>query len=240
MRTWRKAALLIIGVAALSGCQSTVRDKSPQEMLSLTVAGLAAVDRYTFTGTTSIYGADMGAAQPITFQGSVEDHKRIQVKSNKDNEDIQITRQPFNLLKHIEATAATTELVAANSGERTAVLRIVPDKAASRRTWIKKQNEAFERLVKDDELADGAGRKLSLKAGNRMSYEQERADEISRSRKQLAEMLNTLNVDTTYQLIIDRKRLLPLKLHEHTVLQYKADGKNQREERKSELIFITE
>ncbi|MCQ6560379.1 hypothetical protein [Paenibacillus mendelii] len=240
MRTRMKTAFFIALLVVMPGCQTTIHDKTPQEMLSLTVAGLAAVDRYTFTGTTAIYGADASSAKPITFQGSVEDHNRVQVQSSEMTATANIVHHPYSLLKQIEDTANTTEEIAALSSDRTAVLRIEADQAAARRKWITEMNEAFERSVKDDKTAADGHRRLTVNESSRSDYEQERATEISRLRKQLGEMLHSLEVQTSYRLVVDRKRLLPLKLQEHTVLQYKVEGQSQREERKAELAFITD
>ena len=51
-------------------------------------------------------------------------------------------------------------------------------------------------------------------------------------------MLSTLQVNSSYRLIIDRKRLVPLKLEENSVLHYRtSDGEHHTESRKTQMTI---
>ncbi|MBW7457551.1 hypothetical protein K0U00_26255, partial [Paenibacillus sepulcri] len=84
----------------------------------------------------------------------------------------------------------------------------------------------------------GSGiRQQSTKAETEASFQKEWQAEITRSGRLLEDMLSTLQVSSTYKLIVDKKRLLPLRLQEHTILRYKTQGEQRQESRISDITF---
>ena len=61
---------LAIGCSIIltTGCASPVDHKSPQELLSLSVAGLSGIDRYRFSGQTGIAAEDRAEVKLTDFQ----------------------------------------------------------------------------------------------------------------------------------------------------------------------------
>ncbi|MFC0330755.1 hypothetical protein ACFOLF_02490 [Paenibacillus sepulcri] len=230
-------AIMVLCLTVTAGCASSVEDRSPKELLALTVSGLSGVDHYTFKGTTNIATGDGMVIKPLSFQGTVKDHERLEVKSSDigSSEDV---IHPLELLKQIEDTASAAELVPAESGNTTAVLLVKTEEKAAAEKWTAKLRSEFKDLQNSMPLAAGSGiRQQSTKAETEASFQKEWQAEITRSGRLLEDMLSTLQVSSTYKLIVDKKRLLPLRLQEHTILRYKTQGEQRQESRISDITF---
>ena len=133
-----------------AGCASPVDHKSPQELLSLSVAGLSGIDRYRFSGETGIETEDRVEVKPTAFQGTVENHNQVQVKSNEVGALTGIIRNPLELLKQVQASAKKTELLNGESGERTAVLAITSDEKSAAKMWRNNLKEQFMQIANEN------------------------------------------------------------------------------------------
>ena len=235
----RKFMAAVTAVALLAGCSTHSENRSPKELLSLAVSGLTGVDHYRFEGSTGI-SVKGGGEKPVTFQGTVKDHNDIKVQTSS-NAKLPGIGHPLELLKDIEASARSTELVTERSGNRTAVLHIDADEAKAKKQWSDRIRGEFARL---EQQVPAMPRSAVKQAGagkdpRQAAFEREWKDELARSRSKLDRMLKTLKVKSSYTLIVDRTKLLPIRLQEHTELRYTADGAEQQELRKTDMRFAT-
>ncbi|RAP78096.1 hypothetical protein [Paenibacillus montanisoli] len=222
-----------------AGCGSAADNKSPEELLALSVSGLSGVDRYAFSGNTGIGLTEISPIKAMSFQGTVENHSNVQVKANKPN-TLASAIHPLEILRQVEASAQKTELLPAESGNRTAVLRITADAKKAKDIWTTRLRNEFSALEKKvpSALVSKSQSKPGGGNGSESALEKEWMEELARSKVQLEKMLSTLQVQSQYRLIIDRKKLLPLKLEEKTKLKYRADGQTRTETRLTKLAFM--
>ncbi|MBP3961145.1 hypothetical protein [Paenibacillus lignilyticus] len=232
---WMTCCLIMITVI---GCNSAVDNKSPGELLSLSVSGLSGVDRYAFTGDTGIGLTGLSPIKAMTFQGTVENHNNVKVKANNPD-SLGGSIHPLDYLRQVENNAQTTELVPSESGNRTAVLRITSNEAKAKATWVQTLRDEFSVLEKKVPAASASKNTMQRKqaSGAEGSLEREWNEELSRSKAQLEAMLSTLRVQSSCRMVIDRKKLLPLQLEEKTTLQYKAEGQDRKESRVTKIVF---
>ncbi|WP_274650484.1 hypothetical protein [Paenibacillus humicola] len=223
-------------VLLLTGCASGSSGKTPKELLALSISGLTGVDHYRFAGTAAV-SVDGAEEQPVAFQGTVKDHNDIEVQTSGDK-PVPGIGHPLELLKSIEASASRTELAADRSGNRTAVLHIQADEAKTGKLWADRIRGEFARLERRvpalsglQSLSGGKGRELQA------AYEREWKQELDRSRARLDGMLKTLRVNADYTLVVDRTKLLPMRLQEHAELRYFADGAERSEVRTTDMTF---
>ncbi|MFD0713683.1 hypothetical protein [Paenibacillus sp. GCM10027626] len=233
------ALLMLLGFALLcgGGCQPYAQGRSAEELLSLSISGLAGVDQYSFTGKTVIRNAAGVQTPPVIFQGKVEDHHNIKVQSSEKTYIDHFASQPLALLKKIQAGKAKVEVVGAKSGQSTAVLRIEMDPSKARRIWQDQLTASMNEVEKKLDPAKAERSLQPLQQSSKEAYLKEWKAELDHSKKQLEKMLGSLQVESVYELTIDRKRLLPLKLDEQTLLHYEVDGNKLKEGRKAEMTF---
>jgi hypothetical protein len=231
--------MIIVGMIAailLAGCAPRAENRTPHQLLSLSVAGLSGVDNYTFQGTTSVTVNGVKEQKPLSFRGTVEAHNRIHIQTNANAAPI-ADGHPLELLRQVESTARMTELLDGRSGGRTAVLRIQADEPRARKLWEDRLRGEFARM--DKQMRPAQTGRLPKTAAERAAFEREWTNELNRSRQQLERILKTLRVNSVYTLAVDRSRLLPVRLQEHTVLSYETNGIRQHEERTTDMEFVT-
>ncbi|AZN42100.1 hypothetical protein [Paenibacillus albus] len=238
----RKLRIVTFGciLLMLPGCGNAADNKSPQELLSLSVSGLSGVDRYAFTGTTGIgFGSGSVESKATSFEGTVENHNQVQLKAN-ENDTMSSNVRPLELLTEVQKSAQSTELIESESGNRTAVLRIKANEKLASENWRNKLRSEFSVLEQKMPTAIRAKMKSkqAVAAGKETELEKAWKEELAKSRSQLENMLSTLRVQSDYRLIIDRNKMLPLQLEEQTVLHYKAEGAQQQESRKTVVKFM--
>lgn len=236
MRQWILIALLL-----MAGCAAPSDDKSPEELLSLSVAGLSGIDHYLFSGATGIAIADGNMPQPLTFKGVVEDHNRIRMSAglNGSTGEGMPFHHPLKLLEHIQAHADTITLMPSQSGNRTATLRVELDGASARRQWSERLRGEFDKVAGTGRGNAKGKTALANQVNASTDLEREWRKEVDRSRRRLDEMLRTLNVQSTYTVIVDRVKMLPLRLQEQTQLHYEAGGEPYKESRKTDIRLRT-
>lgn len=230
---------LLIALLLMAGCAAPSDHKSPEELLSLSVAGLSGIDHYTFSGSTGIAMADGGMPEPMSFQGVVVDHHRIRMNAGggrgAGTKVSMAAQHPLKLLENIQAQAGTVALMASESGNRTAVLQVELDQAAACRHWADRLRNEFNAVVN---AGNSNVRKISARSSDNnasAALEREWSKEVDRSRRKLDGMLRTLKVQSTYIVIIDRVKMLPIRLQEQTMLQYESAGEPFQESRKSDI-----
>ncbi|MGG4141916.1 hypothetical protein ABEW34_02200 [Paenibacillus algorifonticola] len=223
MKTIKLAVLLALftNMACLSGCMDMADKRTPEQWLSLSAAGLAATDKYSFSGTTSIIGADGWSYTPRRFSGEVVDHK--QVKSYAATAaDQSESFAPAELLKEIQQATNKVSIQTAATAEGHLVLHAAVDKEAAKKRWEKRLTAEMAALASQAPAKEGALRQEWLR-----TYE--------KSHQELKQMLSTLEVDGQYVLTIDRSKLVPLQLQEQTTFAYQKQGKRITEKRTTNI-----
>ncbi|SFE13764.1 hypothetical protein SAMN04487969_101255 [Paenibacillus algorifonticola] len=223
MRTIKRSALLALlaCTAWLSGCMDVADKRTPEQWLSLSAAGLAATDTYSFSGSTSIIGADGWSYTPRRFSGEVVNHE--QVKSYAATAaDQSESRTPAELLKELQQSTNKVSIQTAATAEGHIVLQAAVDKMAAKRRWEQRLTAEMAALASQAPAAEGELRQEWLR-----TYET--------SHQELQQMLSTLEVDGQYKLTIDRSRLVPLQLEEQTIFAYQKQGKRIMEKRTTNI-----
>lgn len=226
----RKTAVAVFGlwVAAiiLPGCgDQPLVEREPKELLRLSVSGLSGVDAYRFSGQSGVKTGER-VTDVVRFGGKVEHHDQVRLEEASLNQAEHLTvRDPMAYLKQVQREAKRTAIKQEESNARTTVLVIDADPALARKRWVHALSAAFENAIHAARPIPGHANALSAKTKT----------EIRTSRAQLDEMLRSLSVDTTYRLMIDRKKLLPNSLTETTVLHYARGGRPYSETRQLTL-----
>lgn len=212
------AALLVISTS-LSGCSGM--NRTPEEWLSLSIAGLAGTDRYAFSGQTTVSTPDGWTAAPLTFKGEIVDHDQLTAQTEQGK---QLEWSPVELLEQLKKADKEVTMSKEAVDPATVKLQVhVADKSASE-LWKRQLTEELDSLSDNAPLEDSA-------------YKKEWTKELNESRQALSTMLQTLKVQSQYEVVIDRKNLVPLQLNEHTTLMYDKDNVHKEEKRMTNVIF---
>jgi hypothetical protein len=204
---------------ALAGCSNASRP--PEEWLNLSIAGLAGTDQYAFSGQTTIYTAEGLANAPRTFQGHIEEHTKLHAQT-ENGEDL--AWSPIELLEKVKHADKKVSFNEAASTAETVALHIQLNDKDANELWKQQLQEEMNALEAKAPLEDGAYKDAWMK-------------EFNQSRKQMDNMLKTLQVQSQYDVLIDRDNLVPLKLAEHTVFHYALSGKSKQEKRDTNVSF---
>ncbi|WP_424765888.1 hypothetical protein [Paenibacillus sp. sgz302251] len=216
-----KLMLMLFFVMLLYGCSIGAAKRSPEEWLSLSYSGLAATDQYAFTGSTSMKTADGLEFKPETFQGKVVDHQQLTVQtSNKEP----LHWNPLQVLESLNNSNAEVRLINDPNNPETVTLHITEKPAVSKEKWKKRLLEQLDQLGTNEPSGE-------------TPYKEDWLKELARSRKQLENRLASMQAKTEYELIIDRNRILPLKMDEKTVFSYINNGRKATEERFTTVRF---
>lgn len=213
--------LIVASIVSLYGCGSVLNRRSPEEWLSLSYSGLAAMDQYVFTGSMSIKTADGMEFKPQTFEGKVVDHQQLTLQTSSEDP---LHWNPVQVLEALNNTKKEISLMNDTNDPETVMLHIVEDEAVSKKRWEQRLRERLDQLAAKAPLEDSP-------------YKKEWVNELARSRKQLDAMLASLKAVSEYELVIDRNRLLPIKMDEKTVFSYTHTGKPYSEERYTTVRF---
>ncbi|MFF2093567.1 hypothetical protein [Paenibacillus sp. NPDC058174] len=221
-----RASLIALVMLLLAGCAGLRGERSPEEWLSLSIAGLAATDNFAYKGQTTVSTAEGWSHEPRSFQGQVVGHETIKAKT-----DDGVTWNPVDLLKEIQADHKHIEIMqnAANTSSpkgtgKTVRLRVQADEAAASEKWKRKLTGELDKLESGAPIEQNEYRKAYL-------------NELNKSRTQLSAMLQTLRVRSEYQIVIDASSLVPLSMEEQSVLTYIKDTKPKEEMRKTTMQF---
>ncbi|WP_419872999.1 hypothetical protein [Candidatus Pristimantibacillus sp. PTI5] len=215
------AAVLFALTLFIAGCGMIGDQRTPEEWLSLSYSGLAATDQYAFTGSMSIKTEDGLAFKPETFEGKVIDHQQLTLQTNSADP---LHWNPVQVLETLNQTNENVRIAAAGNDPDTVTLIIKESASVSKERWRERLNMQLDQLMANRPAED-------------RPYHQEWTEEFSRSRKQLDDMLASLQADTEYELIIDRDRLLPLKMEEKTSFRYRNEQKPYSETRFTTVRF---
>ncbi|WP_337098734.1 hypothetical protein [Paenibacillus sp. YIM B09110] len=215
------ACILLCASIALGGCGGLTVQREPEQWLSLSYSGLAAMDQYAFTGSMDMSLDGAMPVSPQTFQGKVTDHKQLTLQTNSGD---QLRINPAQVLESLAQSDNLKIDVSDTSEPDKITLHIAEEAASAKGKWEQRLRQQLEALIVN-EPPDSA------------PYKKEWEQEAERSRKQLEAMLRSMSTKTSYELVIDENRLLPLRLDEHTEFQYEYGGKKASEARHTTIRF---
>ncbi|GKU78473.1 hypothetical protein [Paenibacillus sp. L3-i20] len=209
----------------LFGCTGSSKQRSPEEWLSLSYSGLAAMDQYAFTGSLSIGIGEGAMLKPQTFEGKIVNHHQLTLQSEGQDH---MKWNPVNILKSLKESNEKVEIIKEGTekslGADIIVLHVWEDAETAKLRWKKTLTEQLDQLTGNNIIA-GSATSNSYKTV------------IEQSRNELNNMLNSLMVDSQYDLIIDKKKLIPLKMDERTAFSYFKNGQQANESRHTMIRF---
>lgn len=194
----------LVFMLTIAGCGNVGKHRSPEDWLSLSYSGLAATDQYDFTGSMSIKTDGGLAFKPEVFEGKVVDHQQLTLQTNSQET---MHWNPVKVLETLNQSNDEVRIVSGSNDEETVTLLITENAKVSKEKWEQRLRQQLDQL--------GANMPSKDKP-----FHQEWMEELARSRSQLDAMLSTMQAATEYELVIDRTKLLPLKMEEKTSFQY--------------------
>ncbi|MBD2871482.1 hypothetical protein [Paenibacillus arenilitoris] len=212
---------MIVLAVPLTACGDVAGRRSPEEWLSLSYSGLAATDQYAFTGSMSMQTADGMTFKPQLFEGKVVDHEQLTLQTSSEDP---LHWNPVQVLGALKDEHEEVRVVGGSSDGETVTLRITEGKKASKEKWEQRLRQQLDQLMAGAPSEDSP-------------YKDEWNAELARSKKELDAMLSTLEAEAEYELVIDRDRLLPLRMDEHTTFRFAHKGRELSEERKTSVRF---
>ncbi|RIX49956.1 hypothetical protein D3P08_22055 [Paenibacillus nanensis] len=220
-----KLTLTMAGLAVMMGCTGAAPNRSPEEWLSLSYSGLAAMDQYSFAGSMQIGMGEGVMLRPKMFEGNVVNHHQLTIQSEHQDP---LYWNPVEVLKALNQSYETVEMLPLNEGEASnkeiIAIRVKEKEAASKKRWSSALRREMEQLTG------------GIEQGNHPSMTK-RMELLAQANKELDDMLSTLNVVTEYDITIDRQRMLPLKMEERTLFDYTRKNRPIRENRQTTVRF---
>ncbi|MGO4543742.1 hypothetical protein AB4Z29_03020 [Paenibacillus sp. 2TAB23] len=215
------ALLFMLSVSFMTGCSSTGKQRTPEEWLSLSYSGLAATDQYAFTGSMSIKTDEGVSFKPEIFDGKVVDHQQLTLQTSSTDP---LHWNPVQVLEALNQSNEEVRIAEDNTDPDRVKLIIKESAHLSKERWKQRLLQQVDQL--------GANR-----PAKELPYFQKWSKALSSSRDELEAMLATLEASTEYELVIDRDRLLPLKMEEETLFRYKHKGNPFSESRHTTVRF---
>lgn len=220
-----KLTLVLTGLAVMLGCAGAVQNRTPEDWLSKSYSGLAAMDQYSFAGSMQI-GMDEGVMfRPQMFEGKVVNHHQLTIQS--DHQD-PLYWNPVEVLKALNDSYETVEIVQQTEGEGnnsdTITIRVREKESASKKRWSNTLRQGMEQLsggIVQGSASNGTKRKALLE----------------QAKQELDGILETLNVVTEYDIIIEKQRMVPLKMEERTSFAYTRNNRPIKENRQTTVRF---
>lgn len=248
----------LIPLLLLTSCSFYKPERSAEELLALAVSGLSGVDRYTFDGETTLLLANGRSARTAKFEGEIRNHRNlsVHVQGSQDVQTgqwMQIDRKgpdrwiardgmkeaeegaDWNAVQTLERLVGAPKNVAylpRRPENRAWIVKADLEAAHATRDWKRRLEREFESAV---QAARTSIAKLPVSRND--DFRREWNAEIAGARKELERMMKGLNVQSTYIVAIDRRRMLPLEITELTTLQYERDGQTCRESRTTNVTF---
>lgn len=216
-----RLGVAVITLTILCSCGNMADRRTPEKWLSLAYSGLAAMDQYEFTGSLSVKAAGGALLKPETFEGKVIDHKQLTVQTASQEP---LHWNPVQVLEALNRENKKVIIANETVNTETVTLLINEEESVSKRRWEKLLTQQVDQLALNRPMEVG-------------QYKEEWERELTRSRKQLDEMLSSMQVMTNYELVIDKNRLLPLKMDEKTIFNYKHGKQMVSEERHAAVRF---
>jgi hypothetical protein len=227
-RTVLAVGVVIALFFSITGCGMEAQSVSvkPEESLQLAFSSLSGQDNYSFKGSVTNTVANNVTPQQAVVLGKVTQHDLVVLTDEQGHSVLQDSEtplaftKPLTWLDQILAVPHRTDKNMQHSGITTAVLDITPNMPGKRAQWVKERQGAFDALQAQYKGADKGTQQKLAQAGT-----------------QLQEMLDSLTLDTTYQVTLNERTNKLLSVTELTKLRYKVNG-NQQDEQQSVTIEI--
>ncbi|MCR2804890.1 hypothetical protein [Paenibacillus soyae] len=225
-RFYYRISSVITCLILIAGCAEASPKYSPEEWLSLSYAGLAAMDQYSFAGSMRL-GMDEGVLlKPRMFEGKVVNHHQLTIQSNQQDP---LYWNPVQVLEALNESHETVELLppqepGAYSAE-VVTIRVKEKEEESKKRWGSALSEELEHVANDPALAGSERNAVKRK------------ELLERADAELRDMLSTLQVETEYDIVIDKRQMLPLKMEERTTFTYERDKRTRKENRHTTVRF---
>lgn len=220
------ACLLALMLLQSAGCAADADGRTPEEWLSLTYSGLAAMDQYHFTGSIRM-GLDEGIKfKPQMFEGKVVGHQQLTIQSDEQNP---VSWNPVDVLEKLNESNAGVKVIHEGVTEtesgpaKTLTLQVVEKPEVTRQRWDGLLRQQFK------DVAGG-----NIEAAN---VSADWKSIVLQSQKELEEMLSKLQATSRYEIVIDKQRMLPLKMEELTSFAYQRKGIPVKESRHTSVRF---
>ncbi|MHA7963672.1 hypothetical protein ACX93W_05945 [Paenibacillus sp. CAU 1782] len=202
--------------------------RTPQEWLSLSYSGLAALDEFSFAGSLTM-GMNEGVMyKPQTFEGKVVDHRQLTLQAQGQHT---LYGNPADVLDRLNRSNDGVAIDSSGQGDG--------EFPAEDIVWLKvkeKPNETTERWRQHLRagMADLKGTDLTAASRDTASLKEQT---LQQANEELEGMLATLTATSVYDIGIHRIKLLPLKIVENTEFVYKRNGVPMEETRYTSIRF---
>jgi hypothetical protein len=239
---WLRAILLLSGLLlSLPACGGVENTHTAEETLALAAAGLSGMDRYGFTVRTELLLDDEHKYETEAYEGEVVGHNSLKVWPQGGlkqldavgSEDARV-RNPAGWLARIEKLEKSVEYVPEGTDGTKVRLRIRLAPEAARQEIAAAMRDAFEQVAGEaiSTSADAVDEKRLDDPKLQRAIEQE----ITQSRTRLEMMLAALEAESELLIDVERSRLLPLRMEEHTLMRYGLEQGTRSENR---MTFVT-
>ncbi len=237
---WLRIATLLAGLLlALAACGGIESTHTAEETLAMATAGLSGIDRYGFTVRTELLLDDQHKYETEAYEGEIIGHNQVKVwpqggvkQLDAVASELAQARNPASWLSRVERLDKTVEYVPEGSDGKTIRLRVRLAPEAAAQEIAAAMRDAFEQVAADALGADGAeDKRQAADSKAQLAIEQE----LTQSRLKLEQLLNGLEAESEWLIDVERSRLLPLRVEEHTVMQYGA-GQAPRTENRATIV----
>jgi DNA-binding LytR/AlgR family response regulator len=230
MRAFAALLLTLTMSVAAAGCAADADHRSPEEWLSMAYSGLAAMDQYHFTGAISMGMNEELMFKPQMFEGKVTRHKQLTIQSDEQDP---VSWNPVDVLGKLnDANAGVTIIhegvTETESGAiKTLTIRVEEKSDVTTARWDSLLRQQF------DDIAGVSGADTLIT----LNVSEKRDTILAQSKKELEEMLSRLHATSRYDIVIDKQRLLPIKMEELTSFEYECGGTPIKESRHTSVRF---
>jgi hypothetical protein len=218
--------MALTAISMIGGCAADADSRPPEEWLSLAYSGLAAMDQYHFAGSVSMGLDEAVMSKPQMFEGKVVDHEQLTIQSD---EQTPVNWNPVDVLSKLSEANAGVSIIDEGVTEteagptKTLTIRVGEAPTITTKRWEGMLRQQFQEVAGSD----------IGKANASSNWKQI----VEQSRKELDEMLSQLQATSQYEIVIDKQRLLPLKMEENTSFSYSRGGKPVKESRHTTVRF---
>lgn len=221
-----RVRIAIIGLFVMAGCTNASPKYSPEEWLSLSYSGLAAMDQYSFAGSMKI-GMDEGVIlKPQMFEGKVVNHHQLTIQSDKQDP---LYWNPVQVLETLNHSHKQVELLPPSDNgsysDEIVTIRVKEKETESKKRWETALSDELKQIAGDPALA----------ASERNA--RKRKELLRQADEELRRILSTLQVTTEYDIVVDKHQMLPLKMEERTTFTYERDNQPRTENRHTTVRF---
>ncbi len=239
----RTAALLSALLPALAACGGIESSQTAEETLAMATAGLSGIDRYGFTVRTELLLDDQHKYETEAYEGEIIGHNQLKVwpqggvkQLDAVSGDKAKVRNPAGWLDRIEQLDKTVEYVPEGTdGKKIRLLiRLAPE--AAREEVAAAMREAFEQVAAEATGTKG-GDGGEKQAANSKKLQQAIEQEVTESRAKLERLLADLEAESEMLVDVERNRLLPLRMEEHTLMHYGVGQVSRTENRATFVTF---